>query len=251
MRRPLSLSLFVFLFFFFGLILLLLLLFILLRASRSCPRPTLGRLSAWTATTATACCAFSARPTFPAGACSTCALLRCCPGCLAVSPFHHIGSLILPSSLTFSPPPLFFSLPPSFFVLLPCSEKTDVVCGVELELPLGRNDGMVRGVRYFTCADSHGVVCSPDKVPSIIPLRPFSLVLSMFSPPQYLIPNSRYRFADSNSPVSCCFSPLQSAVLRCAWCRTRRGRWAPRPWRSRSLSATTCSAFWMTPTRAA
>lgn len=47
---------------------------------------------------------------------------------------------------------------------LPSGEKTDVVCGVELELPLGRNDGMVRGVRYFTCADSHGVVCSPDKV---------------------------------------------------------------------------------------
>ena len=37
-------------------------------------------------------------------------------------------------------------------------------CGVELDLPLGKNNGTVAGHTYFSCKDKHGVLCVPDKV---------------------------------------------------------------------------------------
>jgi len=37
-------------------------------------------------------------------------------------------------------------------------------CGVELDAPVGLNDGSVRGVRYFTCAPLHGVLVPAGKV---------------------------------------------------------------------------------------
>lgn len=36
--------------------------------------------------------------------------------------------------------------------------------GVELSAPVGRNDGSVRGVRYFDCAPHHGVMVRPDRL---------------------------------------------------------------------------------------
>jgi len=36
--------------------------------------------------------------------------------------------------------------------------------GVELDRPLGKNDGTVSGFRYFTCAPGHGLLTLPDKV---------------------------------------------------------------------------------------
>ncbi len=36
--------------------------------------------------------------------------------------------------------------------------------GVELSAPVGRNDGSVRGVRYFDCAPHHGVMIRPDRL---------------------------------------------------------------------------------------
>eukprot|EP00299_Pterocystis_sp_00344_P011403 c5314_g1_i2.p1 GENE.c5314_g1_i2~~c5314_g1_i2.p1 ORF type:complete len:282 (-),score=70.60 c5314_g1_i2:384-1193(-) len=36
--------------------------------------------------------------------------------------------------------------------------------GVQLDLPEGRNDGSVKGKRYFTCADKYGIFVMPDKV---------------------------------------------------------------------------------------
>ena len=36
--------------------------------------------------------------------------------------------------------------------------------GVILRRPLGKNDGVVGGHRYFSCARNHGVLCKPDRV---------------------------------------------------------------------------------------
>lgn len=37
-------------------------------------------------------------------------------------------------------------------------------CGVELDRPIGNNDGTVQGHEYFVCATRHGVLCVPNKV---------------------------------------------------------------------------------------
>lgn len=37
-------------------------------------------------------------------------------------------------------------------------------CGVELDEPVGKNDGTVGGHTYFKCADSRGVLVAPSKV---------------------------------------------------------------------------------------
>lgn len=36
--------------------------------------------------------------------------------------------------------------------------------GMELDLPEGKNDGSVKGVRYFQCRPRHGVFVRPDKL---------------------------------------------------------------------------------------
>ena len=36
--------------------------------------------------------------------------------------------------------------------------------GLELERPVGRNDGSVQGVRYFSCQPEHGLFCPPSHV---------------------------------------------------------------------------------------
>ena len=37
-------------------------------------------------------------------------------------------------------------------------------CGVELDEPLGKNNGTVDGHQYFSCPHKHGVLCAPGKV---------------------------------------------------------------------------------------
>eukprot|EP00051_Salpingoeca_urceolata_P024587 m.433669 g.433669 ORF g.433669 m.433669 type:complete len:2065 (-) comp20251_c1_seq2:318-6512(-) len=37
-------------------------------------------------------------------------------------------------------------------------------CGVELDLPEGRNNGTVSGHKYFECQENHGLLCAPRKV---------------------------------------------------------------------------------------
>ena len=37
-------------------------------------------------------------------------------------------------------------------------------CGVELDQPVGKNNGTVGGHVYFKCADNHGVLVGPRKV---------------------------------------------------------------------------------------
>lgn len=36
--------------------------------------------------------------------------------------------------------------------------------GVELDAPTGKNDGVVQGVRYFTCKPKHGIFVRADKL---------------------------------------------------------------------------------------
>lgn len=43
------------------------------------------------------------------------------------------------------------------------SFKRGVWIGVELQRPIGKNDGEVRGVRYFKCAENHGVFVRPGQ----------------------------------------------------------------------------------------
>ncbi|KAG9313180.1 CAP Gly-rich domain-containing protein [Chiua virens] len=42
--------------------------------------------------------------------------------------------------------------------------KTGVWVGIEYDEPIGRNDGSVQGVRYFTCRPNYGVLVRPDRV---------------------------------------------------------------------------------------
>ncbi|KAK2652157.1 hypothetical protein Ddye_012013 [Dipteronia dyeriana] len=44
------------------------------------------------------------------------------------------------------------SLPPGFWV------------GIQYDEPLGKHDGIVKGIRYFTCPKLHGAMVRPDKV---------------------------------------------------------------------------------------
>ena len=37
-------------------------------------------------------------------------------------------------------------------------------CGVELDKPLGRNNGTVDGHKYFKCKEKHGILVAPGKV---------------------------------------------------------------------------------------
>ncbi|ORY49562.1 hypothetical protein BCR33DRAFT_585274 [Rhizoclosmatium globosum] len=42
-------------------------------------------------------------------------------------------------------------------------------CGIKLDRPLGKHDGVVRGKRYFTCEENHGLFVKLEK---IIPMGP-------------------------------------------------------------------------------
>ena len=36
--------------------------------------------------------------------------------------------------------------------------------GVELDEPLGRNNGVVKGVKYFDCQPGHGIIVRPQEL---------------------------------------------------------------------------------------
>ena len=41
-------------------------------------------------------------------------------------------------------------------------------CGVEMDLPVGKNNGKVNGHQYFICRKKHGVLCLPHKVQFVV-----------------------------------------------------------------------------------
>ncbi|KAB5594483.1 Tubulin-folding cofactor B [Ceratobasidium theobromae] len=55
-------------------------------------------------------------------------------------------------------------------------EGTGDWIGVEYDEPVGKNDGSVQGVRYFTCKDKHGAFVRPDRVTvgDFPPIDPFA-----------------------------------------------------------------------------
>jgi len=51
----------------------------------------------------------------------------------------------------------------------------EIRCGVELDKPLGKNNGTVSRHFYFECAKMHGVLCNPAKVTLLAHLEPHPL----------------------------------------------------------------------------
>ena len=45
-----------------------------------------------------------------------------------------------------------------------CSLLFSMWLGIELEQPVGKNDGSVADIKYFDCKPSHGVFAPPAKV---------------------------------------------------------------------------------------
>ena len=37
-------------------------------------------------------------------------------------------------------------------------------CGVELDKPIGKNNGTIKNHKYFTCKEKHGVLVAPWKI---------------------------------------------------------------------------------------
>lgn len=46
-------------------------------------------------------------------------------------------------------------------------QSPGVFCGVELDEPVGLNDGSVEGVRYFTCRPQHGIIAPVGNVRTV------------------------------------------------------------------------------------
>lgn len=46
----------------------------------------------------------------------------------------------------------------------PAQGSKDITCGVILDRKIGRNNGSVRGHKYFECEQGYGVMCNPDKI---------------------------------------------------------------------------------------
>jgi len=51
-----------------------------------------------------------------------------------------------------------------YSALFSCVLLLSMWLGIELDQPVGKNDGSVAGVRYFDCKPSHGVFAPPSKV---------------------------------------------------------------------------------------
>lgn len=51
----------------------------------------------------------------------------------------------------------------------PVDFEKGIWCGVELANPVGKHDGLVKGVRYFTCKPNHGCLAPKPRVELVIP----------------------------------------------------------------------------------
>ena len=48
-------------------------------------------------------------------------------------------------------------------------EDGELFAGIKLDDPLGENDGVMRGKRYFSCPDKHGIMVPAANVAMLLP----------------------------------------------------------------------------------
>lgn len=46
-------------------------------------------------------------------------------------------------------------------------QTEDIWVGIELESPIGKNDGSVQGVRYFTCQPNYGIFVKENQITKV------------------------------------------------------------------------------------
>lgn len=86
--------------------------------------------------------------------------------------------------------------------------------GVELDEPLGKNDGTVQGVKYFTCKLPHGMFVRPSLVKIVtattepVALPPPSVSLMYYDP--YLIIHLRAESLTASGRAACTWSSTHS-----------------------------------------
>ena len=89
--------------------------------------------------------------------------------------------------------------------------------GLELPRPVGRNDGSVRGIRYFTCDPQCGLFVPPSHVDpiamadaSVSPEQPKTEIASVWSNVESLQEGEALQVMAANSDLCCCLQPTTS-----------------------------------------
>lgn len=83
-------------------------------------------------------------------------------------------------------------------------------CGVELDEPVGQNDGSVRGVRYFDCQAPHGVLVPAVKV-TLLPEEIVSEVSESGPHSVLVLPSQKRHSMGEEAPASVASTPTPSS----------------------------------------
>jgi hypothetical protein len=94
--------------------------------------------------------------------------------------------------------------------------------GIKLEVPLGKNNGIVQGVKYFLCLPLHGLFVRPQQLMIIVPpiVEPVKAVEMLSAPPTIKTNDSPISRRPLNNKLSgerdknCILHKLQSVCPR-------------------------------------